>query len=305
VLVQQFIIWQTMLRLGVIAVAIGTTFPTDVAQADSPKAFVLRIGSTSTLTGNADSAKEKAGHETLRKFIKEETGLTNEIVGQEKWQDLTEKLSKGQYHLGVFQGFEFAWAQENNPNLKALALGINSYRYPTACVMVRRDNLAMSFANLKGQTMAVSLTGQDCLNLFIERSCIANGIPRSDFFSKIITHENIEDTLDDVVDGKVTATVIDQVGLDGYKRRKPGRFNQLKEIARSQPFPPVVIAYYGSTLDDATLRLFKNCLLTAARKEKGELLLTLSRLTAFEDVAADLPQMLADTRKTYPKDVRK
>ncbi|MCE9532313.1 MAG: phosphate/phosphite/phosphonate ABC transporter substrate-binding protein [Planctomycetes bacterium] len=298
--VQPFIHWKIWLASFVI-LAFGAT----VAQAQPAKVSVLRIGATGTITGNADSAKEKAGHETLRKFIKEETSLTSEIVGQEKWQELTEKLAKGQYHLGVYQGFEFAWAQERNPNLKALAVGINSYRYPVACVMVRRDNPAKDFTSLKGQTLAVSTSGQDCLSLFVEQTCLADGKHTNEFFSKIASYENIEDTLDDIVDGKVSATVIDQAGLDGYKRRKPGRFNQLKEIARSGAFPPIVIAYCGSTLDDATLKLFKSCLLTAAQKEKGELLLTLSHLSAFQEVAAEFPTILAETRKAYPKDLRK
>src|SRR3954454_16596722 len=73
---------------------------------------VLRIGASGTLTGNADSPREKAGSATLHRFIKDETGLNNEILGQTDWQALAGKMAKGQLHLAVFQGFEFAWAQE-------------------------------------------------------------------------------------------------------------------------------------------------------------------------------------------------
>src|SRR5207244_6848780 len=55
------------------------------------------------------------------------------------------------------------------------------------------------------------------------------------FFPKITSPENTEDALDDVVDGVVQAAVVDRAGLEAYKRRKPGRFNRLKEVARSQP----------------------------------------------------------------------
>src|SRR5262249_29423954 len=120
------------------------------------------------------------------------------------------------------------------------------------------------------------------------------------FFSKITFPDNVEDALDDVVDGLVQATVIDRAALDAYKRRKPGRFKRLQEVVRSQPFPPTVVAYYNAALGEATLRRFKDGLLGGASKEKGEMLLTLSRLTGFETVSKDFSRVLAETRKAYP-----
>src|SRR5207244_11836898 len=88
------------------------------------------------------------------------------------------------------------------------------------------------------------------------------------FFPKITSPENTEDALDDVVDGVVQAAVVDRAGLEAYKRRKPGRFNRLKEVARSQPLPPPLVAYYEGVLDQDTLKRFGDGLLNARRKEK-------------------------------------
>jgi ABC-type phosphate/phosphonate transport system substrate-binding protein len=274
--------------------------PILVVNGQPAKLSVLRIGSTSTLTGNADGAKEKAGRETLHQFVKDETGLNNEIVGQEKWQTLADKLAKGQYHLGVFHGYEFAWAQEKYPDLKPLVVAVNADRYPVALVLTKRDNPATDFAGLRGQSLAVPTTGKAFLRLFVDRQSQAIKKKEGAFFSKITSPDNVEDALDDVVDGTVQAIVIDQAALEAFKRRKPGRFNLLKEVARSQPFPSTVVAYYGTTLDDATLKRFKNCLLNAPRKEKGEMLLTLSRLTGFEGIPENFAKVLAETRKAYP-----
>ena len=60
------------------------------------------------------------------------------------------------------------------------------------------------------------------------------------------------------------------------------------------------MAYYGDVLGAATLSQFKASLLGAAKKEKGELLLTLSRLSAFEAAPADFDKVLAETLKAYP-----
>jgi ABC-type phosphate/phosphonate transport system substrate-binding protein len=272
------------------------------AAGQAAKLDVLRIGATCTLTGSADSAKEKAGMESLRSFIREETGLNNEILRQKDWKELGDKLVKGHLHIALFQGHEFAWAQEQHPELRPLAVAVNVYRYPAAHVLARRDNAAQKFADLNGQSLILPLTNQDFLRLYLERQSQAAGKKFEEFFAKITTPDNVEDALDDVVDGKAQITVIDGAAFEAYKRRKPGRFNQLKEVVRSQPFPPGVVAYHGSVLDEAILRRFKSALVGAARKKKGEMLLNLSLLTSFEPVPDDLQRVLADTRKAYPAD---
>lgn len=260
----------------------------------------LRVGASGTLTGNADDPKEKAGLRTLRRFIREETGLNSDITGQMNWQTLADKMSRGELHLAFFQGYEFAWAQEKYADLKPLSVAVNVHRYPVACMLVRRDNRAEDFAGLRRQSLSLPTTSLGFLRLFVERQSEAQGRKAEDYFSKITNANNFEDSLDDVVDGNVRATVVDGVALEAYKRRKPGRFMRLKEVARSQPFPPGVVAYYASVLDQATLRRFKDGLLGASRKPKGQTLLTLSKLTSFESPPDDLDRVLVETRKGYP-----
>ena len=102
------------------------------------------------------------------------------------------------------------------------------------------------------------------------------------------------------VDKSVQATVVDRAALESYRQSKPGRFAQLKEIAKSQPFPPAVIASYDKVLDEKTLKRFRDSLLNAANNERGKTTLMLFRLTSFEAVPADFNKVLASTRKTYP-----
>src|SRR5579871_1363979 len=63
------------------------------------KIDVLRIGSSGSLTGGA-AGKEKTSLESLRSFIKDETGFNNEIIRQHDWRELADKLAKGQLHIG-------------------------------------------------------------------------------------------------------------------------------------------------------------------------------------------------------------
>ena len=269
-----------------------------IASAQQAKLNVLHIGSSGSMTGKQE--KEKGALDTLKAFIKEETGLDNEIERQKDWRELADKLAKGQLQIGVFQGNEFAWADEGNGKLKPLALAVNIYRYPVVYVIVKKDNAAKDFAGLKGQTLSIPAIGEGILHLYVERQSQALGSNLQAFFSKTSDPDNVEDALDDVVDGKTQATVVDRAALEAFKRRKPARFNQLKPVAQSQPFPPPVVAYCEKLLDDATLQRFKEGLLNASQKERGQTLLTLFHLTNFETVPPDFEQVLAATRKAYP-----
>jgi ABC-type phosphate/phosphonate transport system substrate-binding protein len=291
-------------RLGAILLAFGLAallaIPAVAVTAQQGKIDVLRIGSSGTLTGQDKAGKEKSALETLKSFIKDETGLDNEILRQKDWRELADKMAKGKLQVGVFQGYEYAWAKEKYPDLKPLALAINVYRYPVVYVVVKRTNQAKDFAGLKGQSLANPATGQNYLRLFIDRQSEALGKKAEAYFAKIESPDNVETALDEVVDGTVQAVVADRAGLEAYKRRKPGRFKQLKEVAKSQPLPPTIITYYEAVLDQATIKRLRDGLLHASRTEKGETMLTFFRLTGFETPPGDFERVLEQTRKNYP-----
>lgn len=262
---------------------------------------VLRIGTSGSLAGDAASDKDQTALDTMRSFIKSETGMDSEIREQKSWQEVAGMLAKGDLHLGVFQGAEFAWAEELDAELTPLALAVNLQRYRYAHVLVKQANPAKDFAALKGQSLAMPRIGQSQLQVYVERQTAAQGAASPGvFFSKITTPDNLEDALDDVVDGVVQVAVADRIGLEAYKRRKPGRAGQLREVARSEAFPPPVIAARGNTLDTVTRKKFQDGLIQAHTKEKERRLLSLFKLTAFEAPPADFKKFLADFRKAYP-----
>jgi ABC-type phosphate/phosphonate transport system substrate-binding protein len=258
----------------------------------------LLIGSSGTLA-DTQEAKEKAALDTLQAFIKEETGMNNQILPQKDWRELADKMTKGKLQIGVFQGHEFAWAQEKYPKIKPLALAVNLYRYPEVYVVTKKTSAAKDFAGLKGQTISLPVSNSNT-RLFVDHECKKNGKDEKSFFSKISEQKNIEDALDDVVDGVVAATAVDKAGLQTFKRRKPGRFNQLKAIAHSSPLPPPVVTYAEGSLPESTLQTFRKSLLNAAHKERGKTMLTLFHMTGFDAVPADFDKVLAQTRKMFP-----
>jgi ABC-type phosphate/phosphonate transport system substrate-binding protein len=169
-----------------------------------------------------------------------------------------------------------------------------------AYVVTGRDNPAKDFAGLQGKSLAMLGESPGYLRLYVDRQCEAAGKKTNEFFSKVESRDSFEDALDDAVDGVVNAAAADRAALDAFKRRKPARFNKLRPVAQSQPFPPAVVAYYGTHLDEARRKQFTEGLLGAAKKEKGQTMLTLFRLTGFQEPPADFEKVLADTRKAYP-----
>jgi ABC-type phosphate/phosphonate transport system substrate-binding protein len=286
-----------VLALGLAALAAASA---GVASGQKAKLDVLRIGATATLMKEEAEKKKKSPLKSLRSFIRDETGLKNEFVRHKDWSELADALAKGKVNLGVFQGYEFAWAKAKRPQLKPLTIAVSVYRYPVAYVVTRKDNPAKKFDDLKGQSLSIPDTGQTYLNLFAEREAEARGKKLNEFFSKVESAEDAGAALDDVVDSTVKAAVVDRAALESFKRRKPGRFRQLKEVAKSKPFPPAVVVSYNSNLAKSTLERFRKGMLNAKNSERGETMLNLFGLSGFEDVPNDLERVLTQTRKTYP-----
>ncbi len=136
--------------------------------------------------------------------------------------------------------------------------------------------------------------------MFVDREAKKAGKTLDTFFAKVTTPDNVEDALDDAVDGKINAVVADRAALEAFKRRKPGRFNKLHEIAHSQPIAPPLVAFYDSHLKETTLAKFRKGLIYASKNERGQTMLTLFHLTRFAPPPSDFARVLAATRKEFP-----
>jgi ABC-type phosphate/phosphonate transport system substrate-binding protein len=289
---------QAVLLGGILAALVIFTGTLVFGQGKAPE--VLRIGTSGSLAADKSKGKEKSALDSLQNFIKSETGLNNEILTQKDWRSLVQAMTDGKVQLGVFQGYEYAWAQEKHPTIKPLALAVNVDRYPAVFVVAKKDSPVKDFAGLQGQALCLPANAPRFVNFYIDRSAQAAGKPASAFFSKVTSQDDPIDALDDVVDGMVQATAVDRATLEVYKKQKPGRFKLLKEVVHSPPLPPVVVTYVDKALDDATLTRFRTGLLDANKKDRGQTMLNTFGLTGFDPVPADFDVVLASTRKTYP-----
>ena len=279
-----------------LASVLGEPCPASAADSSSK----MPVGVVNSLFRDTPKDTVNSSMEPFVALMEKETGYRGEITFAKDAFDLGEQLTKDHVQLGVFHGFEFAWATQKYPEIKPLGIAVNQQRYLVAHLIVRNDNPVTDLAGLKGKSLAIPAGTKEHCRLFLERQCKAIGVEPGRLFAKTTKPANIEDALDDLVDGLVTAALIDDVGLKRYQARKPGRSARLKDLQKSVPFPATVVAYHPGILDEAALRSIRAALKKAPDTPEGRQMLTLWKLTGFEDVPKDYDKDLADILKTYP-----
>lgn len=282
---------------SLLALAAASTRPAEV-RADEPP--VVRIGMLKSLF--RDIPDRMMGFLTVpfSGLMYSQTGVKGQMVLIGDTFELADKMEKNEIQLGVFHGFEFAWAQGKNPKLKPLMIAVNQRRTVRALLVTRDDCAAETFAQLKGKEISIPKQSRGHCWLFVEKSCDGCGCNLDSFFAKVQRHANMEDALDDVVRGEVDCCVVDCVALSCYAQIKPGCHKRLKVVERSAGFPAATIAYREGHLDQETLDRFRTGMVNANKNAQARQLMTLCKLTGFEEVPEDYQQQLDAIRRSYP-----
>ncbi len=274
----------------------------DAAEDVPPKK--VRVGLAKSLFRDAPDTIVQIVMRPFKVFLEAQTGTNGEIVIVPDAETLGQQLQKDEVQIGVFQGYEFAWAKQKNPQLKALVLAVNENPTQRACLVVRKDSTAADFTDLKGQTLAYPSLNRPHCKLFLDNRCVKTGIAPAKYYSEVTSPADAEDALDSVIDGTAQCAVVELIALEAYKTNKPGRAKLVKALLTSEAFPAAVIAYnptsVNPTVDAAALERFRQGLLGARKTADGKKLLQMCRITSFEEVPTDYEQVFTDIAKAYP-----
>jgi ABC-type phosphate/phosphonate transport system substrate-binding protein len=299
----------TVRRLGwaalIVAAGLVGLVPPRSAAGDEEKISTVRIGLTCTLFRDTPDALVLTMMRPFRSLMEAQTGISGELVPGVKSDDLGQRLKDEKLQLAVFQGFEYAWARQKYPDLKPLMIAVNHQKYLHAYLVVRDDSGAAKLADLKARTIAVPRRSREHCHLFLDRRCEAAGKPTKEFFDKVFTPLTPEEAVDAVVNGQSDSALTDGCILDWYEKRKPERFAKLKVIETSEVFPATVVAYYGDTMDEATLRRFREGMLSAKDNPRSAQLMTLCQMTSFEPIPEDYDKVCKEIAKAYPPPEKK
>ena len=228
------------------------------------------------------------------------TGLESRVRDGGDAFRLATRLSRGEFDLGIFQGIEFAWMHEKHPELVPLMTVLNGRPALRACLVVPVSRQTTALSDISAISVAIPLQSLDHVYEFLSKLYREQGRSPVSLLSHIVEPANAEEALDEVLEDTVAAAVVDELSVDCYRRRKPGRFQRLRIVQRSACFPATVIAYRAGGLSEETLRTFRVGMCGADRAASNRDLLTCLHISAFAAVPADYQQRLEEIVKVYP-----
>lgn len=283
------------------AVPAAVAFEPNIAKDKPKKREAVRIGIAANLLPEASKPLIESMMGPFKTLISTQTGMKCDVTAGDGAEKLRLELLAGKLDIVVIPGVEFAWLRQKHPQLRAMMIVANQKDVLRAYVVVRADHEACGIGDLKGKTMSVPKYGPAHCFLFLESHCTKCAKADSKaFFSKVISSTNSEDALDDVVDGETAATLVEEIALESYQRRKPVRYSRLRILQQSESFPATVIAYREGGLDGDTIAGFRKSLLEADKTPFARQLMVLWRMTAFRPLPQDYDATLTNIVKCYP-----
>ena len=231
----------------------------------------------------------------LRQLISKKTGLGGDVDLAPDAITLADRLKANQCQLGVFHGYEFAWAKARNPDLVPLVVTVYPTGKPQACIVVHKDCACGSVADLKDADIAIpSRTKGHCF-AYLARHRGGEVVP-----PKGKPQPGVEEALDAVVNGTSPAVLVDVGAMKGYAKLNPAGAKHLKILDRSEQFPQNVIAYNKGALSEQSAEQLRQVLTEAHTTPAGKPLMVLWSITSFAAIPADYDEHLESIVKTYP-----
>lgn len=238
---------------------------------------------------------------TFTRLMESQTGVKGQPVLLAGPEDVRKQLADGKIQLAVFHGFEYAWAQSKNPELRPLVIAVSQDNPRlTAQIIVSHESKVQNLEELKGQRLALPRGTREHCRLFASRRTLERGHRLEKFFGRISRPSHVGAALDDVAAGRADATVVDGKAWEDYKWARPLQARRLRTLMQSEVFPTGVIAYKSGGIPDATLKKFRDGLSSAHEQLAGKQLMSLWKLSKFDDVPVDYQDTLNNIVKAYP-----
>lgn len=278
-----------------LAVALALATPL-AAPAGDPA--VYKIGIPRSAFKDLPPALVSVAGEPFRGLMKAQTGLDGEAVIAPDALAVARQLDEGKFHLGVFLGHEFAWATDKYPALEPLVCAVPRPREVQAFLLVRWDCKAAGLADLKGTKLTLAKNLRDHARLYLERKK-SEDMSEGGFCSTEKA-DTVHDAIHKVIEGDADVTAADGAAWNYFQKLYPGASQNLKVLAKSDVFPPTVVACKKGALSPATVTTIRSGLLTADQATKAAKLLGLIKVERFDEVPAGYDDMLKACRKAYP-----
>ena len=283
------------MRIAFLAFAVLAVAATgSLARAADPE---LKIGLVGGLFRDRKPAVVRVVAKPLCALLAEHVGVDGEVEVVDGPAALADRLKDGKVQLGVFHGFEFAWAQQRCDDLIPLVIARPNGGV-RAVLVVPADSRAKTTADLRDAAVRIPRGAKAHTLVFLDK--LRDGLPDSTATPTPKTDQTPEEVLNAVAGGDSPAALVDAFALEGYKTLHPGGFDSLRVLARSEEFPPAVVCYRKGTLTDEQVGKIRDGMTASAKTPSGKLLMTLWNLKGFEAPPKGYQTSLDEILKAYP-----
>jgi ABC-type phosphate/phosphonate transport system substrate-binding protein len=266
----------------------------------APAGETVKVGLTDTLVPGLSGTALQVAAAPFRVLLESGTGFKGRIVGSSDARTLARQLEEDKLQLGIFQGIEFAWARQVNPKLEPLVICVKQERTLKAYLIVRAAATYRKPAELRGTTLALPTGSLEHCTTFLRCQCLPDDSTAKRFYRKVLRTSDVEQALDDVLDGKAQAAVVDGLAWQSYRSSKPGCAKRLRVLLASETFPCAVIACQKGRFDAAEVKRFRERLIDARNNRLGRRLIEFFGISGFEAVPADYERLFRRVVKAYP-----
>jgi ABC-type phosphate/phosphonate transport system substrate-binding protein len=296
---------KVVIALGIAAVGLtAALLPSQPVAPAGTTPGTVRIGLIGSLFRDTPEPVVQVMMRPFRSLLETQTGICGDLVAAGDADNLGRRIVDDEVQFGVFHGVEFAWARQKHPQLRPLLVAVNQRLLLRAHLVVRRGGPVEGFADLKGKVVALPRRSREHCHLYLERRCVPAGSNPRGFFRRLATPMDAEDALDDVESLNADAAVVDGTDLEAYRQHHPERASRLRSLARSEGFPAAVVVYAPGAVSESLISRFRSGMIAASSTTRGKQLLSLCRITRFEEPPADYDETLTAIARAYPAPVR-
>lgn len=279
-------------------IAQGDPVSGQLVKSSGGKAKNLSIGLPKTLFRGLPDGALKLANTPFKSLILDQTGMPGNVTNPIDAMEMAKQLDDRELQLGVFHGFEFAWAQSRYPNLEPLVVAVPNVRETQVYLVVSGKSTLTSPADLCTKTVGIPAESKDHVLVYWDR-LLENDLGGRGR-CQVRKCVSAKDALYDVLDNLIQATIVDSASFLSFAADCPGAAKRLKVLHKSEVFPPAVIAYRKDYLDAETLKRCRDGLNGAARNPKATFMLNLVKLQGFESMPKNYEVQLKRSLELYP-----
>lgn len=257
----------------------------------------VKVALLESVFAGQDRARVVEQIKPFAEIIQKDTG-TKAVFDVMSLAQMEGDFKSGKVQLAILTGLEYAWLHAENKDAQALLVASIDTGATRTVVVTKQDDVAKELKDLSGASVAVPDRVPYLTEYYLKKQ---TGQAYDKAF-KLAKSGNVDETLEQVLDGKARAAIVTGAGLDVFKERKgPARAKKLKTIHESPDFPQATVMYNEKHADKAALEKFRNALLKSTEKPEGARVLTLFRLKGFEAVPENFEKLVTETAKAFPR----